>query len=272
MKKLGIALAGGGARGAYQIGAWKALKESGIFDKVQAFSGASVGSLNAVLFAMGDYDIAHKTWMSLDKDSLFNLEKHIMKRLFKEKLNFFNRGVYDTSRMEKLMRETIDFELMKDKEVYVATTHLGSEKSTFFDLLGTNYKHYFKSDTQVSYVDFKTIDNETKIKTLMASCAIPIAFKPIEINKETYYDGGLLDNTPYQPLIDAGCDTIIVIDLFTFSPMRIKKVSGVDIYTCYPHKSLRGILDFTNKHIQRRFELGYKDMMNVVEKIKEKVV
>lgn len=272
MKKLGIALAGGGARGAYQIGAWRALKEHGLDDKFSAFSGASVGSLNAVLFAMGDYDLAYNTWMSLDKKSLFNLEKHILKRLLKEKLNFINRGVYSTRRLERLMRNTIDFSKIKDKEIYIATTHLGDKKSTFIDLLRTNYKHYFKNEQQIEYIDFNKLDDEDKIKTCLASCAIPVAFKPIELGSETYYDGGILDNTPYQPLIDAGCDIIIVIDLFTFSPMRIKKVEGVKLYTCYPKRSLRGILDFNHKYIQRRFDFGYNDMNKLLEKIKDELI
>jgi NTE family protein len=271
MKKLGIALAGGGARGAYQIGAWRALKEANLDTKIQAYSGASVGSLNAVLFAMGDYDKAYETWMSLDKKSLFNIEKNIYKRIFKEKLSFLNRGVYNTKRLEKIMHQTIDFDLIKDKEVFVATTHLGDEKSTFFDLLRTNYKHFFKSEQQIEYIELPKMDLEDQMKTLLASCAIPVAFKPIQIGSETYYDGGLLDNTPYQPLIDAGCDTIIVIDLFTFSPMRIKKVEGVNLYTCYPKKSLRGILDFSHKHILRRFSLGYHDMKQLLEKIKDEL-
>lgn len=271
MKKLGIALAGGGARGAYQIGAWRALEEHGIFEKFSVFSGASVGSLNAVLYAMGDYDLAYNTWMSLDKKSLFNLEKHILRRVFKEKLNFINRGVYSTRRLKKLVETTIDFDLVKDKEIYIATTHLGDKKSTFIDLIRTNYKHFFKDDQQIEYINFNNFSTEDKVKTLLASCAIPVAFKPIELDGQTYYDGGILDNTPYQPLIDAGCDTIIVIDLFTFSPMRIKKVEGVKLYTCYPKRSLRGILDFNHKHIKRRFELGYKDMTKLLEKIKDEL-
>lgn len=267
MKKLGIALAGGGARGAYQIGAWKALKEAGLDTKIRAYSGASVGSLNAALFAMGDYELAEKTWLSLDRDSLFNIEKHILKRIFKEKLNFLNRGVYSTKRLEHLLWETIDFDKLKDKEVYVAATHLGDEKSTFFDLIRTNYKHYFKKDQQIKYTDLRTISEDVTIKTLLASCAIPIVFRPINIGTETFYDGGVLDNTPYQPLVDAGCDTIIVIDLFTFSAMRMKKVEGVNIHTIYPKKSLRGVLDFSHQYIKRRFDLGYEDMKALLEKV-----
>lgn len=272
MKKLGIALAGGGARGAYQIGAWKALKEYGIFDKIEAYSGASVGSLNAVLFAMGDYDKAYNTWMSLEKDTLFNIEKDIMKRIFKEKLNFLNKGLYSTSRMEKVMLDTVDFKAIAGKEIYIATTHLGNDKSTFFDLVSMNYKHYFKANQQVFYRNLTEFSRENQVKELLASCAIPVAFKPIQIDGETFYDGGLLDNTPYQPLIDAGCDVIIVVDLFTFSPMRIKKISNAKVYTLYPKRSLRGILDFKHKHILKRFTYGYNDMCKLLDKIKDELV
>jgi NTE family protein len=269
MKKLGIALAGGGARGAYQIGAWKALKEAGIDTMISAYSGASVGSLNAVLFAMGDYELAKKTWFSLDKKSLFNMEKQIYKRIFKEKLNFLNKGVFSTRKLEKMMWEVLDYDLIKDKEVYVATTHIGGDDSSFFDLVRANYRHYFTKEQAIKYIDIRTLNKEKAVKTLLASCAIPIVFRPIKIEGETFYDGGVLDNTPYQPLIDAGCDTIIVIDLYTFSSMRIKKVPDVKVYTLYPKRSLRGIMDFSHKHIERRFDLGYKDMVHLLQKIED---
>ena len=87
MEKFGIALAGGGARGAYQIGVWKALREHGLDKYISCYSGASVGSLNAALMAMGDYDLAYKIWLNLDKTSLFHLEDKITRRIQKEKLN-----------------------------------------------------------------------------------------------------------------------------------------------------------------------------------------
>lgn len=270
--KLGVALAGGGARGAYQIGAWKALEEHGIFDKIEVFSGASVGSLNAVLYAMGDYKLAYDTWMSLDKDSLFNTSDSIFKRIFNEKLSFLNKGIYSTNRLEEMLEETVDFSRIKDKEVYVAATHLGNEESSFFDLFHMNIKHFFKEDQQIRYVNICKEEEAVKKKILMASCAIPVVFKAVTVKGEKYYDGGLLDNTPYQPLIDAGCDTIIVIDLYTFSPMRIKKITEATVYTVFPKKSLRGILDFSPKHIERRFNLGYDDMNKLLETIKDELV
>lgn len=269
MAKIGLALAGGGARGAYQIGAWKAFKERGLDKLIVAYSGASVGSLNAALFAMGDYDAAYNVWMGLDRDSLFNLEDKIYKRIFKEKLKFLDKGVYDTSELEVLIDDALDFNKVRQKDVFVATTHLGSEKSTFFDLLQTNYKHYFKSEKQTKYQNLNELSDDHIKKTLLASCAIPIVFRPIRIGDETFYDGGLLDNTPFQPLIDNGCDLIIVIDLFKHSFVKKQSPEGIKLITVNPKKSLRGILDFRKKYIERRFELGYQDTLDMIEENKD---
>ncbi|MCK5761913.1 MAG: patatin-like phospholipase family protein [Candidatus Izimaplasma sp.] len=266
MKKIGLALSGGGARGAYQIGAWKALIELGIIDKISAYSGASVGSLNAALFAMGNYELAEKMWLSLEKDSLFNIEEKLYKRIFNEKLNFLNHGIFSTKRLEKLIDETINLEKINEKEVYIATTYLGGAKSTFFDLIHTNYKHYFKSDNQINYHLLKDLKHEKIKKIMLASCAIPVAFRPVVIGNETFYDGGLLNNIPYQPLIEAGCEVIIVIDLFKASFIKKKSVKGARLVTVHPKHSLRGVLDFNNKYILRRFEYGYKDTMEKLER------
>ncbi len=266
MKKIGLALAGGGARGAYQIGAWKALIELGIIDKISAFSGASVGSLNAVLFAMGNYEEAKDVWLSLEKDSLFNIEKKIYKRIYRERLKFLNRGIFSTKKLEKLMSLTLDLEKIKDKEIYIATTLLGDEKSTFFDLIHINYKHYFKSDNQITYHSLHNLEYDRIKKIMLASCAIPIAFRPIRIGNETFYDGGILDNLPYQPLIDNGCEVVIIIDLFKSTFIKKKPVKGARLITVHPKKSLRGVLDFNNKYIHRRFELGYTDTLEKLKK------
>ena len=271
MKKIGIALSGGGARGAYQIGVWKALKEHGIDKQINAFAGASVGSLNAILFAMGDFDLAYETWKGLDDRQLFVYNtKALFKRLRHEKFNFLNKGVYNTERLKELMEEVIQFDMLKDKEVYVSTTLIGDHDGKFFDLIKTNYKHFFKDENRIKYTNISNMTDSAIKNTVLASCAIPVAFKPITIGDQTFYDGGILDNIPSIPLIENNCDLIIVIDLFKFSPSRHKlKKSEENIIEIYPHRSLRGILDYRQKHFERRFELGYIDGINAIPKIKE---
>ena len=53
-KEYGLVLEGGGARGAYQVGAWKALWEAGV--KIKGMAGTSVGALNGALICMDDFD------------------------------------------------------------------------------------------------------------------------------------------------------------------------------------------------------------------------
>ena len=54
-KEYGVVLEGGGAKGAYQIGAWRALWEAGV--KIRGISGTSVGALNGALMCMGDLNL-----------------------------------------------------------------------------------------------------------------------------------------------------------------------------------------------------------------------
>ena len=70
MKKLGLVLDGGGGRGAYQLGIWKYIKEIGLDKHIKVISGCSVGSLNACLLAMDNYDMAYSIWTNEVKDKI----------------------------------------------------------------------------------------------------------------------------------------------------------------------------------------------------------
>ena len=63
-KEYGLVLEGGGAKGAWQIGAWKALKEAGV--KIRGVAGTSVGALNGALICMGDLERAENLWKNIE--------------------------------------------------------------------------------------------------------------------------------------------------------------------------------------------------------------
>ena len=66
--KTGIALAGGGSKGSYQIGVWKALRELGIdYDIV---TGTSIGAINGALMVMGDYERAERLWSTITVEDI----------------------------------------------------------------------------------------------------------------------------------------------------------------------------------------------------------
>ena len=63
MGKVGIVFAGGGGKGAYQVGVWKYLHERGIDKDISVMSGASVGALNAVLLGLHGAEVAADVWL-----------------------------------------------------------------------------------------------------------------------------------------------------------------------------------------------------------------
>ena len=70
--KRALVLCGGGSRGAYEIGAWQALKELGV--RLDGVYGTSIGALNAALVARGDVEAARRLWMELSIDRILTVE------------------------------------------------------------------------------------------------------------------------------------------------------------------------------------------------------
>ena len=68
----GLVLGGGGGRGSYEIGVWKALEEYKDVIDIKAVSGSSVGALNAALYACGDLDKATQMWYDITNDRILS--------------------------------------------------------------------------------------------------------------------------------------------------------------------------------------------------------
>lgn len=91
MDKLGIVLDGGGGKGAYQIGVWKYLKESKLYNSISAISGTSVGGLNSCLFALDEYNLAETIWTQKIQDKILSIDIDIKKITNPILISFLNR-------------------------------------------------------------------------------------------------------------------------------------------------------------------------------------
>ena len=96
----GIVLGGGGAKGAFQLGVWKWLEEHGGMDCFTGISGASVGALNSLLFAQGDYNKAESLWMSMREGDLVKLNKTLPKNVGK---TLFNMAFGENAALDKII-------------------------------------------------------------------------------------------------------------------------------------------------------------------------
>ncbi len=258
--KIGLCLAGGGARGAYQIGALKALDELGLLSKVNAYSGTSIGSVNACLAATLPVDEIKDIWFQLTHDLLKKTEG-IFEKLRKEKLEFKETGIFEIEELENLLKKHLNVAVLKTKEVYVTLAEGGMNHEGIIGLLKSSYQHFIKKDRKVIYaaVNHKSVDDLSIYKQIIASCSIPIAFAPTISDKHQYYDGGVYDNVPVRPLVDAHCDRVIVIHLSKLSLFDPKKFPNVIIDEIKPKHHLGGILNFDGEKSRKLFEYGYTD-------------
>ncbi|MEG0553895.1 MAG: patatin-like phospholipase family protein, partial [Carnobacterium sp.] len=71
-KKIGLVLSGGGARGAYQIGVWKALIMMGI--KPDIVTATSVGTVNAAMIIQDDWSAAYDLWQDIETSKVFDVD------------------------------------------------------------------------------------------------------------------------------------------------------------------------------------------------------
>jgi len=233
MERLGLCLTGGGARGAYQAGALKALEELGYLDKVYAISGTSIGSVNASLLASRSVDEIKELWLNYPASD-FNKDTSIFKTIRERKMDIVNQGVYEINALEKLLEENIDIQKLKKHKVYVTLSPAGMENEGVMGLLKSSFKHYIKNESQVIYSPLHEQNDEDINKQILASCSIPFVFPSVKMEGQQVFDGGLYDNAPVKPLIDAGCDSIIVINV-SFNP--IYEVHN-DIEICYGDSAL----------------------------------
>lgn len=73
-RSIGLVLAGGGGKGAYEVGVWRALDEYGITPNIGGVAGTSVGSLNAAMFAQGSCEDAARIWSTISPGAVLTFD------------------------------------------------------------------------------------------------------------------------------------------------------------------------------------------------------
>lgn len=270
---LGLCLSGGGARGAYEIGVCMALKEAGILDRVEYISGTSIGAVNAVLLACLPVEEVRDIWFNIPTEVLHKSES-FFKRVVNENIDFMKNGLYDLSVLRKIIKKSIDFTKLKNNKVFVTLSDCGVVDGGITSLIKSSFLHYIRHNNKVVYSKLWEHNKSEVIQQVIASCSIPVVFPAENIEGKQYYDGGLYDNVPVAPLVEAGCDEIFVIHLDRLPYFYKKKYTDVIFHPIKSHHLLGAILNFDPKQSEIRFNYGYQDGIqylinnNLIEKSK----
>lgn len=264
-KEYGLVLEGGGAKGAYQIGAWKALKEAGV--KIKGVSGTSVGALNGALICMDDLERAENLWANISYSQIINVDDELMGRLFdksqmkpeflretlKEIFRMLGEGGMDITPLRRLIEENIDEDLIRKSpvEFYSCT--------------------YSLTDRKELNVDMKTVPEGQMKDMLLASAYLP-GFKNEKLHGKTYVDGGATNVLPMDVLLEHGYQDLILLRIFGVG--REKKVSipeGVSVTEIAPRGNLGNTLQFDAGKSRKNMRLGYYDALRAIYGLQGKI-
>mgnify|MGYP001060427915 CR=1 FL=1 len=248
-KEYGIVLDGGGARGAYQIGAWKALKEAGM--KINAVAGTSVGALNGALICMDDVEMAEKIWSEMTFSKVMDVDDTWMEDLFSGKGKFadvlaeiwktLSDGGVDVTPLRELIHSVIDEEKIRNS---------GKE----FCLLTFSVTDMKELDLSIEDIP------DGMLEDFLLASAYLVGFKNEKLHGKRYIDGGVVNNVPLNSLVKRGYTDIIEIRIH--GPGRVPRVKlpkDSEVYEIGPRVRLGSIIEFEGKKSRRNFKIGYYD-------------
>lgn len=253
-KEYGVVLEGGGARGAYQIGAWKALTEAGV--KINAVAGTSVGALNGALIAMGDIEKAEKIWNEITYSQVMDVEDEWMEKLIhnessireilKEGIRYLNEGGVDITPLRELIHEHVDEKRIRESGVELCIL-------TF-------------SVSQMKELDMSIKDiPEGLLEDFLLASAYLLGFKNEKLHGQTYLDGGIVNNMPTNSLIERGYEDIIQIRIFgPGRKPRVKRTEHTAIHEIAPTAKLGSIIEFNKRRSKMNMKLGYYDAKRMI--------
>lgn len=260
MKRLGICFSGGGARGAYQVGVCKALEELGYLKHAYAYSGTSIGAVNASLLATKNVDEVRRIWTEFPRENVSYIE-NLMKMIRNRDFSFVKNGIADINQLEYILNENLDREALKNHKVFITLSPAGLSDEGAIGIIKSSFSHYIRRRKKAVYSPLHQQKLEDINKQIIASCSIPVIFSPVTMDGKQLFDGGLYDNIPIKPLAKLNCDTIIVINLHRFLRTHAKRYPGIDIIEIKHRKSLGAVLNFEKEQSLARFDLGYADAM-----------
>ena len=277
--KIGIAFAGGAGRGAYEIGVWKAMHETGFDQAVSAVSGSSVGGLNAALFLQGDFEKAVKTWENISDKKILSLGNESLQE-------WLQRGfhVFDRAGLTQIIEESLDLDVFDHppgsvKNCYITCFRVSKEeKGRYLAHLEDPVRSPVPalSEKGAEYFNMKDFSDSDRVRLLLATSAIPFVYPKEKIQGHYYIDGGTWsrkssDNLPVLPLYEKEkCDFIIALALEEdyYNTDFKTKYPGAEILVIRPQENPGRFMNFSPELAKKRIEQGYQDTIGIFRRIK----
>jgi NTE family protein len=251
---LALALEGGGARGAYHLGAYKALRELGL--EFACVAGTSIGAINGAVIAQGDWELLYDLWWNITPSQILDIEDDRFAELREMRFSpetaayfwqkakdlVFGAGL-DTSALRKMLHNLVDEEKLRRSPV------------------GFGLVTFSLSDMKALELFIEDIPAGQVVSYLLASARLP-AFRQEKLDGKYFLDGGFYDNLPIRLLETRGYRDIVAIR--TMAAGRVRGPSrGSQVTVVASPENTGMLLDFDRDLIRWCMRLGYYDTWRV---------
>jgi NTE family protein len=179
--KFGLALGGGGARGAAHIGVLMELERHGLWPDL--VTGTSIGGLVGALVAAGlNSGEVKEVFAQMNFGKLYSLP-------------WQKPAIMDNRKLERLLENSIGRQTFADLKIPLAVmaTVLEDRESV-------------------------VLDEGDLVTAVLATTAFPVALPPVPWRGKTLIDGGVLNNTPFDVARERGADVVLAVDLANSAP------------------------------------------------------
>ncbi len=206
--RIGLSLAGGGAKGFSHVGVLKVLDSLGV--KVDYIAGTSMGAIVGGLYASG-YSGKEIEKIVMDTDFYSLITDPKAKR---QETTFFNKSV------DKYLLSIP----LKNGKINLPSSISSGQKNVY--LLKELFKNVSNIEdfsklpipfmcvaTNLESGKMQIFEKGDLVQSIMASSAFPSLMDPVKINDSIYIDGAMTVNYPSKPLKDKGIDIVIGVDL-----------------------------------------------------------
>lgn len=244
-----LVLGGGGAKGSYEVGVWKALNKLNM--KFDIVTGVSIGSINGAFYAANEYKKCLKMWRTITTNDLFDvaigskLSKEDLQNLVKQ----MSTGGISFANAEKFLKKNINEEKVRKSKINYGLVTVSL----------TNKKPRFLTKEQIPYG--KLVDY---------ICASSICYPFVhtqDINDESFIDGGFYDGIPINLAIDMGATEIVAVDLSVLAINKKPKDKNVKVDVIKMKDKTPLTLTFTKEYADKNIKYGYNDTMKHFNKL-----
>ncbi|MBQ9267339.1 MAG: patatin-like phospholipase family protein [Clostridia bacterium] len=248
--KKALVLCGGGAKGGYHVGVWKALKEIGYEPDI--ITGTSVGALIGALLAIHEDEAAYEIWENMNMERVFEKKPdediNSIKSMDEFVLKLGKLGGVDPKPLKELVRA------LGDEKKFRAT-------NIEFGVVTTCLNPPQKIEKFVDEME------EGKVADyILASTACFPIMQRYNIDGKDYVDGGYTDNVPFDMALRRGATELVIVDMHGMNHISKPDDVQAKIHYISPKHDLGNFILFNKEQSIKNIEMGYLDTMKLFGK------